>query len=64
MFKAITSEELTFDNKLWKNISEEAKDFIRKALVKDSKNRADAKQLLSHMWIYKQVKMPPVTDMG
>jgi calcium-dependent protein kinase len=43
MFKAITTDELTFDEKHWRNISPEAKDFIRKALVKDSKSRADAK---------------------
>lgn len=64
MFKAITQEELQFDDKNWKHISNDAKDFIRKALVKDAKHRADAKQLLSHSWLYKMIKAPLITEIA
>eukprot|EP00347_Sterkiella_histriomuscorum_P010571 403375769 len=60
MFKSITSSDLVFDHKIWDNISDEAKDFISKALIKDSKLRYDAKQLLSHQWIFKQVQTPDI----
>jgi len=43
MFKSIINHDVTFDRKIWEQISSEAKDFITKALIKDSKNRFDAK---------------------
>ncbi len=64
MFKAITQEELQFDDKNWKHISSEAKDFIKKALIKDAKHRSDAKHLLSHSWLYKMIKAPLITDIA
>ena len=62
MFQAITKEDVRFDPKYWASISDDAKDFICKALVKDSKQRADAKHLLSHKWIFKQVKFPDLSE--
>ena len=43
-------------------ISSDAKDFITKALIKDKDDRYDAKMLLDHAWIHKQVKEPEVGE--
>lgn len=47
------NSELQFDHKIWDSISEEAKEFIEMALIKDSKDRWDARQLLNHSWLVK-----------
>lgn len=43
MFQSILNGELAFDHKIWQSISPAAKDFISKALIKDSKQRYNAK---------------------
>ena len=41
-----------FVDEVWKDISEEAKDLIKKMLVKES-SRLSAKQVLEHPWFKK-----------
>ena len=40
----------------WTNISEEAKDLIKKMLTKDINKRPSAKESLDHVWLSKKVK--------
>ncbi|KAG0749062.1 hypothetical protein G6F57_005657 [Rhizopus arrhizus] len=40
-----------FHERYWKNISEDAKDFIRKILILDDKTRMTASEALSHTWM-------------
>ena len=44
-----------FKQKIWKSVSNDAKDFIRKLLIRNPINRLSAKQALEHPWI-KQMK--------
>ena len=50
-FILIEYGELTMDKKEWKQISEKAKDLLRKILVKDPDKRVSALQCLEHDWI-------------
>lgn len=54
--------DLSFDHPIWDRISPEAKDFIIKALDKSPNKRADAKTLLDHPWLFKQINNPNVKD--
>jgi serine/threonine protein kinase len=61
IFKSILHHELAFDHEIWDKISADAKDFIKQALVKDHTKRANAKDLLEHPWIIKQIHSKQVT---
>lgn len=50
-YSNITSGDLEFPDKLFNKISEDAKDFIRKLLIKDPKKRMDCDQCLKHRWL-------------
>lgn len=52
----ILKKEIRFDQKVWKKVSPEAKDFILKALTRDPKKRYSAKRLLQHPWITNYIK--------
>ena len=49
----ILKMEFEFNPDDWSYISEEAKDLIRKLLVKDAKKRICAKDVLCHPWFKK-----------
>ncbi|XP_041350371.1 calcium/calmodulin-dependent protein kinase type 1-like [Gigantopelta aegis] len=51
LFKQILRAEYEFDSPYWDEISESAKDFIRKLMCKDPKHRNSCKQALAHPWI-------------
>lgn len=51
LFYSIQQGHFEFLEKDWKNISEEAKDLIRKLLVKDAHRRMSASDVLKHPWI-------------
>jgi len=51
VFEKIMRAAYSFPKKLFDNISEEAKDFISKIFVVDTKNRMDATQCLEHPWL-------------
>ncbi|KAI8829827.1 kinase-like domain-containing protein [Chytriomyces cf. hyalinus JEL632] len=53
LFRQIMSGRFEFDSPWWDNISKEAKDFIRRLLVLDPKQRYTAKQALAHPYIVK-----------
>lgn len=50
-FYNISQAQLDFPDELFEDISEDAKDFIRKLLVRDPKARLTAKECLRHRWL-------------
>lgn len=50
----ILSARYEFPSPYWDNISEEAKDMIRKLLVLDSDKRLGAAEILQHPWLNSQ----------
>lgn len=62
----ILSAKLEFLSPYWDNISEEAKDLIRKLLVLDPERRLSAAKILQHPWLNSQNsrdKLPFSADM-
>jgi len=51
VFEQIMKADYEFPDPYWTDISKEAKDFISKLLVVDSKKRLTAKQAIEHPWI-------------
>jgi len=51
LFSNIKEGEVIFPEQHWSAISSEAKDLIKRLLVKDSSDRLDADQVLGHPWI-------------
>lgn len=56
--KKIVFSKLTFYDKKWKKISESCMDFCSKALIKDPEKRYKSKELLTHEWFSKNIKVP------
>ena len=50
IFKKIVKGELKFNLYKWKNISEDAKDFVKLCLNKNSAQRPSATEAISHRW--------------
>ena len=60
IYEKIRMCKIDFNDEEWDNISHDAKDLIKKLLIKDINKRYSAKQALSHAWIVKnknQVKI-------
>jgi len=51
LFEQIMNAEYDFPEEYWKDISEDAKDFIRKLLVVSPKERMTSKEALKHPWL-------------
>ncbi|KAJ8549183.1 hypothetical protein K7X08_032890 [Anisodus acutangulus] len=51
IFKEVLRNKPDFRRKPWSNISNSAKDFVKKLLVKDPRARFTAAQSLSHPWV-------------
>ncbi|XP_010557652.1 PREDICTED: calcium-dependent protein kinase 28-like isoform X2 [Tarenaya hassleriana] len=51
IFKEVLRNKPDFRRKPWPTISESAKDFVKKLLVKDPRTRLTAAQALSHPWV-------------
>ncbi|XP_065855791.1 calcium-dependent protein kinase 20-like [Euphorbia lathyris] len=51
IFEQVLKGELDFTSDPWPNISESAKDLVRKMLVRDPTNRLTAHDVLSHPWV-------------
>jgi calcium/calmodulin-dependent protein kinase I len=54
LFNMIKKGSYEFDSPFWDEVSEDAKDFIRKMLVLDPKERESADHLLQHKWITRE----------
>lgn len=51
IFEQVLKGELDFISEPWPNISESAKDLVRKMLVRDPKRRLTAHEVLCHPWV-------------
>ncbi|KAG5252971.1 calcium-dependent protein [Salix suchowensis] len=51
IFEQVLKGELDFESEPWPNISESAKDLVRKMLARDPKKRLTAHEVLCHPWV-------------
>ncbi|XP_051131179.1 calcium-dependent protein kinase 26-like [Andrographis paniculata] len=51
IFKEVLHGDIDFSSDPWPNISESAKDLVKKMLVRDPKRRITARQVLCHPWV-------------
>ncbi|KAJ3312290.1 calcium calmodulin-dependent protein kinase type 1G, partial [Blyttiomyces sp. JEL0837] len=51
LFEAIIHGEYEFEEEFWSQVSEDAKDFIRKMLTLDPRERPTAEEVLKHKWL-------------
>ena len=51
LFEQIKNCEYDFLDETWNDVSEEAKDFIRKILIADPKKRMTSEQIMAHPWM-------------
>jgi len=63
LFKKIMDVKYDFDDSVWDDISDTAKDLIRNLLVKDPAKRFTAQQCLSHAWITGKAKTKATLQM-
>jgi len=63
LFKKIMDVKYDFDDSVWDDISDSAKDLIRNLLVKDPSKRFTAQQCLTHPWITGKAKTKPSLKM-
>lgn len=56
LFNKIIHQEIRFDAPQWSEISEYAKDFIKKCMVKDPNKRFTSREALEHAWFNKVKK--------
>lgn len=61
LFEKIKNVDFNFDAPVWQSVSNEAKDIIRKLLVKNPEERLTPDEVLSHPWIVGDSK---TTDIG
>jgi len=62
LFKKIMAVDYSFPATYWKDISEDAKDFIRALLVSNPKTRLTAAKALQHVWLNKTRKNIPLNS--
>ncbi|KAG6605265.1 CDPK-related kinase 5, partial [Cucurbita argyrosperma subsp. sororia] len=62
IFKAVLKADPIFDEPPWPSLSSEAKDFVKRLLVKDPRKRMSAAQALSHPWIKNYIDVKPPLD--
>jgi calcium/calmodulin-dependent protein kinase I len=61
LFEKIKNVDFNFDAPVWQSVSNEAKDIIRKLLVKNPDERLNPDEVLTHPWI---VGTSKTTDIG
>ena len=55
IYKAVKAADLKFKDKIWDNISDDAKNLIKSMLVKNKKKRININQVLNSEWIIKNI---------
>ncbi|XP_025104057.1 titin homolog isoform X1 [Pomacea canaliculata] len=60
-FSLVNNADYDFDDDVWDNVSDEAKDFIKRLLIKDKKQRMTIDEALAHPWL-NPVPAAPVHD--
>jgi serine/threonine protein kinase len=53
LFEKIKNVEYDFNDPIWKSVSKDAKDIIKRLLVADPSKRMTCEELLAHDWIKK-----------
>jgi serine/threonine protein kinase len=51
LYETIKACKYNFNDPSWKNVTDEAKDFISKILVADPEKRMSSSQMMSHPWM-------------
>lgn len=51
--KKVKLGKFSFQDAVWSNVSDDAKDFISQLLIKDQDKRPSAEQALQHPWVQK-----------
>lgn len=51
LFRQIVEAKVSFHSQYWRNVSDDAKDFVRKLLCPDPTQRLSAEQVLAHPWL-------------
>lgn len=51
LFELIKKAEINFDNEVWRTVSDEAKDLIKKLITKEPNERISLDDALNHSWI-------------
>eukprot|EP00092_Neocalanus_flemingeri_P011079 GFUD01011927.1.p1 GENE.GFUD01011927.1~~GFUD01011927.1.p1 ORF type:complete len:328 (+),score=72.80 GFUD01011927.1:389-1372(+) len=59
LFRNIYRGSYCLDTDMWRHVSGDAKDLIRKLLVRDSKQRMSAEGILDHPWLVRYKDIPP-----
>lgn len=62
IWKSILMDEVDTNKRAWKDVSDEAKDFIKKVLCKDPDQRPSAIAILQHPWLWDVVKQYDVQE--
>ena len=62
IYKEIKTKEVKFKDKIWDNISNEAKNLIKSMLVKNKKKRININQCLYSDWIINNIKKKNVSN--
>lgn len=56
VWKSILSDEIDFSKSHWRGISDDAKDFVKRLLNKDPRQRPTAKEALKHRWLLGRIE--------
>lgn len=62
IFAQITTKNISYSGDIWKSTSKEAKNFCKKMLIRDAKQRAEAEVLLQDEWIQKNVDQKEISE--
>jgi serine/threonine protein kinase len=62
VFIEITTKNITYSGETWKNISKEAKNFVRKMLVRDPKQRSTAEDLIKDEFLVNNVEQGDIKE--
>jgi serine/threonine protein kinase len=62
LFALIISANFTFPDPYWTDVSESAKDLVRKLLVVDPKKRLTAEEILRHEWMVEEASKTPLPN--
>ena len=62
LFDNIKNHQLTFEEEVWKEVSEDVVHFLTLCLKKDPKKRPHAAQLLRHSWLHRNPEPTPLKN--
>ena len=62
VFVEITSKNINYASDIWKTNSKEAKQFVKRLLMRDPKQRATADELLQDPWILKNLDQKEIKE--